>query len=366
MTSRSEGVQQRLPAPGQMFFFIMYGFMLVLILKNPEPAIEYIKGGLVLCVRTVIPSLFPFMVISELVVASGLGELAGKYLSRPLRRLFGISGASACAVILGAICGFPVGAKTTATLLDRGCITKKEALRLLTFCNNPSPAFIINAVGVSLFSNRKVGIVLYAITLFNAFLIGFSQRFFSISQDENNSHDIKKYPGGISAFTLSVTHAAESMLIICAYIVFFSSLVGCLADIISGLNFPAVAVALLYGILELSGGVSTASALGPDIAGICLCAFIIGWSGLSVHFQVISACSGRGLSYKGYFAAKLISGLLNSILTYVVLKLFPGIMLPPDVSTAQPAAAVRLTSTYIIAVLLVFAAGIAVSRRKAG
>jgi len=156
------------------------------------------------------------------------------------------------------------------------------------------------------------------------------------------------------------------MLIICAYIVFFSSLVGCLADIISGLNFPAVAVALLYGILELSGGVSTASALGPDIAGICLCAFIIGWSGLSVHFQVISACSGRGLSYKGYFAAKLISGLLNSILTYVALKLFPGIMLPPDVSTAQPAAAVRLTSTYIIAVLLVFAAGIAVSRRKAG
>ncbi|MGI6167360.1 MAG: nucleoside recognition domain-containing protein [Eubacteriales bacterium] len=366
MTNRSEGVQQRLPALGQIVFFVMCSFLLILILKNPEPAIEYIKVGLVLCVRTVIPSLFPFMVIAELVVTSGLGELAGKYLSRPLRWLFGISGASACAVILGAICGFPVGARTIAALLDRGCITNREAARLLTFCNNPSPAFIIGAVGVSLFSNRTIGIVLYAITLFNAFFIGFSQRFISISQDENSGHETKTYPGGISAFTSSVTHAAESMLIICAYIVFFSALVGCLADVISGLNLPPAAVALLYGIFELTGGVGAASALGPNIAGICLCAFIIGWSGLSVHFQVISVCSGRGLIYKSYFFAKLISGLLNSILTYGVLKLFPGLILPPDGKIAQPAAAVGLTSTYIIAVLLVFAAGLAGIRRKAG
>ncbi len=357
---------QRLPSPGQVIFFFMCGFSLILILKSPDSAIEYIGNGLVLCVRTVIPSLFPFMVISELIVTSGLGELFGKYLNRPIKRIFGISGASVCAVLLGAFCGFPIGARTTAALLDQGCISKKEASRLLTFCNNPSSAFLINAVGVSLYSNRTIGVVLYAITLFNAFLIGISQRFLASEQEKDNAYEIKIYPGGITAFTSSVTHAAEGMLIVCAYVVFFSSLVGCFADIISALGFAPASVALLYGILELSGGVSAASALGLGISGVCLAAFVVGWSGLSVHFQVISVCSGRGLSFRGYFVAKLIQGLLNSISAYAVFTLFPQLLIPPAESTLQPVAAGSVASPYIVAVLLIFAAALPGIRRKAG
>jgi sporulation integral membrane protein YlbJ len=366
MPTRGGRVIRRLPTPGQLFFFFMCGFSLILILKSPDAAIEYMGAGLVLCVRTVIPSLFPFMVISELIVTSGLGELIGKYLNRPLGWIFGISGASACAVLLGAFCGPPVGARSVAVLLDQGCISKKEASRLLTFCNNPSSAFLINAVGVSLYSNRAIGAVLYTITLFSAFLVGISQRRFASGQEQKYSHEIKIYPDGITAFTSSVTHAAEGMLAVCAYVVFFSSLVGCFANIISALGLPAASVALLYGILELSGGVSAASALGPGIAGVCLAAFIVGWSGLSVHFQVISVSSGRGLSYGGYLVAKLIQGLLNSIAAYIVFTLFPSLLLTPAESTAQPLASGSLASPYIAVVLLIFAAALPGITRKAG
>lgn len=78
-------VPRRYPSFGQVFFCLMSTFCFVLILRNPDVAIEYMGRGLSLCARTVIPSLFPFMVISELMVRSGAGEALGRLFSRPMR-----------------------------------------------------------------------------------------------------------------------------------------------------------------------------------------------------------------------------------------------------------------------------------------
>ena len=88
-----------LPSAGQAGFWLMSTFCFVLVLRNSDAAVEYMGRGLTLCARTVIPSLFPFMVISELLVSSGAGEALGRLFSGIMRRVFGISGAgaSACA-----------------------------------------------------------------------------------------------------------------------------------------------------------------------------------------------------------------------------------------------------------------------------
>lgn len=152
-------VPRRYPSFGQVFFCLMSTFCFVLILRNPDVAIEYMGRGLSLCARTVIPSLFPFMVISELMVRSGAGESLGRLFSRPMRYLFGLSGAGCTAVVLGSLCGFPVGARTAVALYDRNAISRRECEHLLTFCNCPSSAFLVTAVGVSLFGNRRLGSV---------------------------------------------------------------------------------------------------------------------------------------------------------------------------------------------------------------
>jgi hypothetical protein len=155
----------------------MSTFCFVLILRNSDAAIEYMGRGLTLCARTVIPSLFPFMVVSELLVSSGAGEALGRLFSGVMRRVFGVSGAGASAVFLGSACGFPVGARTAVGLLDRGVISKSECEHLLTFVSNPSSAFLISAVGAGLYGNRRLGVALYLVVLSCGLFTGFLARF---------------------------------------------------------------------------------------------------------------------------------------------------------------------------------------------
>ena len=136
------------------------------------------KKGLVLCSGTVIPSLFPFMVISELIVSSGVGISISRFLRRPMRAIFGVSEAGAATFLLGAVCGFPIGAVTSVSMYDQGVISKDELEHIMIFCNNPGSAFVISVVGTSLFGNKMLGLLLYGSVILSSVLVGIIGRFF--------------------------------------------------------------------------------------------------------------------------------------------------------------------------------------------
>ena len=326
---------------GQIFFCLMSTFCFLLILRNSEVAIEYMGRGLSLCAHTVIPSLFPFMVISELLVASGAGEALGRLLSKPMKWIFGLSGAGCSAIVLGSMCGFPVGASTAVSLYDKNVISKEECEHLLTFSNNPSSAFLVTAVGTSLFGNHRLGLMLYLVILGTAFFIGFLMRFF-LRQKASGQEKAKEHPhfpsglhpGGVSMFTNAVSHAAVSMLTVSAYVVFFSALTGTLSRMLLDMGHLSQEVyALICGFFELSGGVSEAAALvgqnSSSMTPIILTAVIAGWSGLSVHCQIMTLCGGRGLSFKPYFIAKILQGILCGGVMWLLLSVMDPSDLPP-------------------------------------
>lgn len=329
-------VPRRYPSFGQVFFCLMSTFCFVLILRNPDVAIEYMGRGLSLCARTVIPSLFPFMVISELMVRSGAGESLGRLFSRPMRYLFGLSGAGCTAVVLGSLCGFPVGARTAVALYDRNAISRRECEHLLTFCNCPSSAFLVTAVGVSLFGNRRLGSVLYFCVLGVSFLVGFIARFFLRHEQAGRDHPHHPsglHPGGAEMFTASVSGAASGMLTVCAYVIFFSTLSGtlsCLVRVCGGME-PRL-FALLCGFLELSGGISEASGLPDGRQALILTTAIAGWSGLSVHCQIAGICAGRHISLRPYITAKAVQAILCGAVMALILCAFPD-WLSPDADT---------------------------------
>ena len=334
--------KQKIPelTPGQFCFGLFSIFCLFLILRNSDTAIEYMNRGLRLCAKTVIPSLFPFMVISELIVSGGIGSTLIRPLAPLFRRLFRIPEAGCCAVLLGMLCGFPVGAKSAMTALDQGQLTREEAERVLTFSNNPSSAFLINAVGVSLWGNRKFGVALYIVVLVSQVLTGIL--FAHLPRRAEAAPELlRRSPtasrSGAAFFTDAVRSACFSMLLVCAYVIFFSALVGTLNLLLDALNLPALAKASVFCIFELSGGMSAASALSVPGAAALLCAFAAGWSGLSVHCQILSVCDGRGLRFRFYFLAKLLQSGLCMLLFGAVLALFPSLTVP-----AQQTAAVAL------------------------
>lgn len=321
------------PSAGQVGFLLMSTFCFVLILRNSDAAIEYMGRGLTLCARTVIPSLFPFMVVSELLVSSGAGEALGRLFAGVMRRVFGVSGAGASAVFLGSACGFPVGARTAVGLLDRGVISKSECEHLLTFVSNPSSAFLISAVGAGLYGNRRLGVTLYLVVLSCGLLTGFLARFFLGRTGGSAEHP--HFPsglhlGGAETFTGAVSGAASGMLTVCAYVIFFSAVTGTLGQAAEGRGLLGeVGYTLLCGLLEMTGGIGCASALSGDWA-LILTAVFAGWSGVSVHCQVMTLCGGRGLSFKPYLVAKVVQGLLCGGVTAVILRWFPALMTPAE------------------------------------
>lgn len=316
------------PSAQEVTFGFITLFSLLLIVKNSDLAIKYMSTGLALCIKTVIPSLFPFMVISDMIVSSGTAEFIGRILRAPMRFLFGVSGAGGCSVILGILCGFPIGAKSAVSMYDSGKISKKELERLLTFSNNPSSAFIISAVGLSLFGSRSIGILLYAAILTSAFLIGIAQNIlFRKAKIYDKSLISTSVPSRqknfVGDFTGAVSDSAFGILKICAFVLFFTTLMGVFSESMASAELPQSIRALFFGFFELTGGMSEAALISSAKQGILIAAFIGGWSGISVHFQIMSLCSERNISFKPYFIAKLCQGILSSIITKLYLVIFP-------------------------------------------
>ena len=117
------------------------------LMLYPQESMQAARDGLTLCGNVIIPSLFPFFVLSSLVVELGLAGYLGRMLEGVMRPLFNVSGVCASAFALGFVGGYPVGARTAIDLYQKGMCTRTEAERLLAFCNNSVPAFILGVVG---------------------------------------------------------------------------------------------------------------------------------------------------------------------------------------------------------------------------
>ena len=144
--------------------------LLMLILLSAQAAAEGCRRALSVCARLIIPSLFPFFVLSSLLNALGLPGLLGRLLAPAAMRVYGISGAGASALPMGLCGGYPAGAAYIAELEASGAVTPREAERLLAFCNNSGPAFLVGAIGCGVFHSVKAGLLLCAAHILAALL----------------------------------------------------------------------------------------------------------------------------------------------------------------------------------------------------
>ena len=307
------------------------------LVAAPGEAITGAKDGLTLCFNVIVPSLFPFFVLSSLVVDLGLAAYLGRALEGLMRPLFRVSGSCAAAVALGFIGGYPVGARTALQLFQQGLCTKTEAERLLSFCNNSGPAFILGVVGAGVFGDSRVGLLLYLTHALASLIVGLLFRFYGGRDTRQSSRSSRAKPIQAvtvpAAFTGAVTRSLQSTLNICAFVVFFSVVLQlltaygvftALARLLALAGFQAEwARRLVAGLLELSSGVSSLRGEAQLMGRVSMAAFMLGWAGLSVHCQVLSFLVDSGLSARTYLAGKLCHGLIAAGLTWCLTRLFP-------------------------------------------
>ena len=304
----------------------------VFLIKSPDIAAKCVTQSLKLSAAKLIPALFPFFVLSSTLRGLGIARTLSRYLNKPFTLLFGVSGSGALPLILGFTGGYPVGVMTVCDMHAGGEISKATARRLLLFCGNTGPAFILGAAGAGLFASFRLGFVLYIVHILSAILIGIFCRFILGNVEDNNSAPMPTKEGFAKIFTDAVSASAFSCLNVTSYVVLFSLFAGvcnvfgitdifCLAASKLSLD-PIHAKAVFTGFLELGSGIDSLYPFARNLSfALPACAFFLGWGGISVHCQAMSFITREGLSARFYILSKFAHGLVSALLVSLWLDL---------------------------------------------
>ncbi|MDR0978748.1 MAG: sporulation integral membrane protein YlbJ, partial [Lachnospiraceae bacterium] len=298
------------------------------------------KIGLSLFANSVVPALLPFFIAAELLSHTNIIPILGKYLNKLMKPLFNVPGIGSFAFLMGIISGYPVGAKIVSDFRTKGLCTKEEGERLLAFTNNSGPLFIIGTVGIAMFGDSRTGFLLFLTHILSCITVGIIFRFWKkdkLRRDYRNtiedaSIDLKFSSLG-ELLANSISHSIATILNIGGFIVLFSvvisiltklNLFGVLGSIFANIfsTNSELLSGFFSGLIELTNGVQNISGLmGKSISiNIILCAFLLGFGGISVLLQVFSIISKTDVSIKPYFIGKLLQGSFSAFYTYLFLK----------------------------------------------
>ena len=270
------------------------------------------RGGLDVCAAALAPSLLPFFTLANLLSALGLPDLLGGLFGGVCTRLFRVSPDGAQAFFLGLSGGYPLGASVVADLRRDGRVSREEAERLLAFCNNSGPAFILGAAG-GIFQSAAAGLLLYVAHVLAAITVGLVFRGRGEMSSGMKPAPTPPVPFG-KALTGAVSRAVSSTMTVCGYVVLFGALLGILKPL---MVLPPLPNALATGFLELGSGIAAMAGLAPTPYTLATAAFLLGWGGLSVHCQTLGVLAGTDIKCARHLAGRALCGVIAALYTFL-------------------------------------------------
>lgn len=277
--------------------------MLILILDG-KTALEGARMGIELCLKTVIPSLFPFFVLSILLTSSFAG--ISLTILRPLGRLCGIPKGAESILVSGFLGGYPVGAQCIAQAYRSGQLKKVDAERMLAFCNNAGPAFIFGMVA-SMFPAMWMAWALWGIHIVSAVLTA------KIIPGNDGTADVARETD--MSLSNALNSAIRVMAAVCGWVVLFRVVIAFLNRWVLWL-LPIDAQVAFTGLLELSNGCCELLHITDVSLRFLICSVILAFGGLCVTMQTISVTTGLPLRY--YFVGKLLQTVFSVLLSAAV------------------------------------------------
>ena len=321
-------------------------FTLFLILFS-NSNLSAAKKGLRLWANSVVPSLLPFFIATELLGYTNIIPMFGKLLNKFMRPLFNVPGEGAFPFIMGIISGYPVGAKIVSDFKKQGLCTNIEAERLIAFTNNSGPLFIVGTVGIGLFKDTKTGILLLITHILACITVGILFRWWKSGRNKRSTSFIEtsnKLPSRISLSNLgevlasSIMNSISTIFLIGGFVVLFSVVISILNNIgilnlFVNLISPLSNVfgisdkylkGIITGLIELTNGVCDIALIANKniSSNIIICAFLLGFGGISVALQVLSITSKNGISIKPYLIGKFLQGTFAAIYACIFLNTF--------------------------------------------
>lgn len=329
----------------------------ILLIYFPDAALSASLRGLKMWAEVVFPSLLPFFITAELLLAFGVVKFLGVLFEPIMRPLFNVPGVGSFGWIMGMASGYPTGAKIAARLREEKQLTKLEAERLVAFTNNSSPLFIFGAISIGFFHDVKLGMLLAVCHYLSNMLVGILMRFHgrkagasekkpaakkiykpSIKAALGSMHRTRLKDGRPIGEILgdSVLQSIKTLIMVGGFIILFSVIIQLLHLVHFSVFIGNIFSALFYfigipihfgeaffsGLFEITLGATLISQFATDslLHKSILVSFILGFNGFSIQAQVASILAKTDIRFTPYFFARFLHGLIAAILTVLLYR----------------------------------------------
>ena len=318
---------------------LICSLIIIHIILEPNICIRYTISGAKLFFNAIFPSLFPFLVIINIIISyDGINiysKLLGNIICKPLK----LTKECNFPLLVSVLCGYPLGARYTCDLYEKNIIDLNTCERLLNIASNASPLFIIGSVGASMMLSTKIGYILLLSNILSCMFMGFilPSKFYSFKVNYRSSNFSKNKSTDTNigmVLKSSIEDAMKNSLNIGGFIIVFSVITGMIKDnVIFNIVLNKIALiigssgnfieGMFLGMLEMTNGCYLISSSNSNLyVKLPVLSFLIAFSGLSIISQVYSYTYKYNVSIKKYIVRKFIQGIVSSFFTIILYYIF--------------------------------------------
>ena len=276
-------------------YFAIVSIGLFILIIDAKTASTAASEGISLCLSTIIPSLFPFCVIS--IYFTGICSSYPTKFMRPVEKMFRLPSNTGSVLLLGFLGGYPVGAKCIQQMYTSGNISREDAHRMLSFCCNAGPAYIFG-IGTLLFSDVRLCWLVWLIQIASSLAVAYLSPADSLTVNEPAVQH--SFSGGNT-----LRQAINVMATVCGWIILFRIILAFVQKWFLWLLPQNIAI-LLSGILELANGCSLLLQTESTLMRFILFSVMLSFGGVCVHLQTATVLASSDLSMRPYLSGKLL------------------------------------------------------------
>lgn len=298
-------------------------FLTIQILLTSDKVMNSVEFSFSVWKSSIFPSLFPFFIVSEILINYGFVEVVSELFKPLMNKIFKVNGSSAYIFIMSLLSGFPSSAKYVREIYKQGLIDEKEGTKILLFTHFSNPLFILGTISLAFLNNKEVGLLILIIHYLSNIIIGLIVRNLYPTKNEKSNFSFqhlfnvvkaKKQKSFGQILSNAITNTINTLLLILGTVTIFLIITTIIDNLI---NITHYYQALLNGIIEMTQGLKYVSLLDlPLKLKTIISTMFISFGGISVHIQTISILSDTKIKYFPYLLARIAHALIAGLLIY--------------------------------------------------
>lgn len=311
-------------------------FIIIAFLINPSKYMKSFFNGLIVWATVVIPSVFPFLFFSLLLIELGMAQKISLMFSKITSKIFKTSGISSYIFFMSLLSGYPVGSKLIADFYKKGLISSSESARISTFSSCASPMFVIGSIGIGLIGSYAAGLILFISQTISNIINGIIFRNYKSKDFIDKSVDFTLTQNVDNILSETIFSSVMSVLVVGGFISIFYMLSDLFNDFYITYPFKKTFEAIFRlinidqnysegvtrGLIEVNNGCINICQNKSNIINTVLCGFLISWGGLSIHMQNLTFLTNAKVKISFYFLSKTVQSIVMIIITAVLCMIF--------------------------------------------